>query len=84
MNWGIFWHLNEVCGTIFEKVIKHKIRTLFLRQKSKKNGLAANLSALFCHTAILNSLLLYAAKLNPPYLKMSHTVHACVGLHVCA
>ena len=45
--WGIFWHLNEVCRAIFEKVMKHKILTLFLRRKSKKNGRVANLSTLF-------------------------------------
>jgi len=75
MNWGIFWHLYEVYRPIFEEVMKHKIRTLFLRRKSKKYGLAANLSTLVIPYGDFEPTFAICGQIKPPFFEDESYMH---------
>ena len=76
MNYGFFWHLNEVCRSIFEKVMRHKIRTLFWRQKSKNNSHAANLSTLFSPYGDFYPTFALCGQIKPPFFEDDSYMHA--------
>jgi hypothetical protein len=76
MNWGIFWHLNEVCRSIFEKVMRHKIRTLFWWQKSKNNCRAANLSTLFLPYGDFELIFALWGQIKLPFFEDDSYMHA--------
>jgi len=55
--------------------MKHKIQTLFMRRKSKKNGLAANLSTLFLPYGDFELIFALCGQIKLPFFEDDSYMH---------